>query len=176
MQFLFLPVSHEPRTGDALDSEQNPAPAVSAQVGSAASLVQSDNTSSVTPMPEGQAPAVTQGIDASFSAELAPFRTVYKGTHAQLDVRTSTEGKQTVVTVLEGSTLREAFVELGDLQLPSLAGQSIASIEKRAILETLAHFRGNKPLAAKSLGISLKTLYTKLEKYASDAQFSRLRT
>lgn len=44
-------------------------------------------------------------------------------------------------------------------------GSTIAGMEKQLILETLAHFDNNKPRAAEVLGISLKTLYNRLNRY-----------
>ena len=44
-------------------------------------------------------------------------------------------------------------------------GRSIADVEKDLILNTLAHFGGDKKAAAESLGISLKTLYNRLGQY-----------
>jgi DNA-binding NtrC family response regulator len=44
-------------------------------------------------------------------------------------------------------------------------GASIESVERRLILATLASCRGNKPEAARVLGISLKTLYNRLSLY-----------
>lgn len=46
-----------------------------------------------------------------------------------------------------------------DLQL---AGMSLAELERRAITETLAFCHGNKPEAARMLGISLKSIYNKM--------------
>lgn len=46
----------------------------------------------------------------------------------------------------------------------SFVGMTLAELEKRAILETLAACHGNKSEAAKLLGVSLKTIYNKLEK------------
>jgi DNA-binding NtrC family response regulator len=48
-------------------------------------------------------------------------------------------------------------------------GTSLAAIEKRTILATLAHCRGNKRRAAQVLGVSLKTLYNRLNEYAAEA-------
>ncbi|MGR9105768.1 MAG: sigma-54-dependent transcriptional regulator [Gammaproteobacteria bacterium] len=45
------------------------------------------------------------------------------------------------------------------------AGTSIDEAERRLILVTLDRLDGNKKLAAESLGISLKTLYNKLNRY-----------
>jgi DNA-binding NtrC family response regulator len=44
-------------------------------------------------------------------------------------------------------------------------GASIAEAEKELILATLDHLEGDKPEAAKTLGISLKTLYNRLKYY-----------
>ncbi len=52
-----------------------------------------------------------------------------------------------------------------EVQDASLVGATIAEVEKRLILDTLSHFQGNKPKTAKVLGISLKTLYNRLNQY-----------
>jgi DNA-binding NtrC family response regulator len=44
-------------------------------------------------------------------------------------------------------------------------GTTIAEVERRLILATLAEQGGNKERAARTLGISLKTLYNKLKRY-----------
>ena len=44
-------------------------------------------------------------------------------------------------------------------------GMSLADAEQRLIVATLSHFDGSKTKAAEVLGISLKTLYNRLEKY-----------
>lgn len=44
-------------------------------------------------------------------------------------------------------------------------GTSIDDVERRLIIATLDQLEGNKKLAAESLGISLKTLYNKLNRY-----------
>ncbi len=49
--------------------------------------------------------------------------------------------------------------------LPSLAGSSLDDLERRAIADTLEALGGNKTRTAKTLGIGLKTLYRKIEKY-----------
>lgn len=43
---------------------------------------------------------------------------------------------------------------------------TLEQIERREIAARITHFNGDKPLAAESLGISLKTLYNKLSLYA----------
>jgi DNA-binding NtrC family response regulator len=40
-----------------------------------------------------------------------------------------------------------------------------AEAERRLILATLRHFAGSMPQTAKTLGISLKTLYNRLREY-----------
>ncbi|MCG8572742.1 MAG: sigma-54-dependent Fis family transcriptional regulator [Spirochaetes bacterium] len=49
--------------------------------------------------------------------------------------------------------------------LPSLAGVSLAELEKQAIIETLALCKGNKAEASRLLGITEKSVYNKLKKY-----------
>jgi DNA-binding NtrC family response regulator len=44
-------------------------------------------------------------------------------------------------------------------------GASIADMEKRLILATLEETNGDKKQAAETLGISLKTLYNRLNSY-----------
>jgi DNA-binding NtrC family response regulator len=46
-------------------------------------------------------------------------------------------------------------------------GSSIAEVERRLILATLQHFQGDKEKAARTLGISLKTLYNRLNVYSA---------
>lgn len=45
------------------------------------------------------------------------------------------------------------------------AGVKIDEMEKELIRTTLEHLDGDKPQAAEMLGISLKTLYNRLNKY-----------
>ena len=49
------------------------------------------------------------------------------------------------------------------LRLP--LGSSIAEAERALILATLSHVDGNKREAARVLGVSLKTLYNRLNAY-----------
>jgi len=65
----------------------------------------------------------------------------------------------------------------GGAQLPVAAaedrvmvavGESIPSAERKLIEATLERFQGDKRQAAKTLGISLKTLYTRLQRYKAD--------
>lgn len=47
----------------------------------------------------------------------------------------------------------------------SLAGQTLESIERAAIKQTLSHFNGNRSATARALAIAPSTLYLKLKKY-----------
>ena len=55
--------------------------------------------------------------------------------------------------------------ETGASSLAMRVGTSIAEMERRLILATLEHFDGDKKRAAAVLGISLKTLYNRLNEY-----------
>jgi hypothetical protein len=46
---------------------------------------------------------------------------------------------------------------------------TLEHIERQVIINRLAFFNGSKPLAAKSLGVSEKTIYNKLEEYEKNA-------
>ena len=48
------------------------------------------------------------------------------------------------------------------------AGISLEEVERRAILKTLDKNEGNKSATADELGVSIKTLYNKLERYSND--------
>jgi len=54
-------------------------------------------------------------------------------------------------------------------RLSFAVGTSLADIERKTILATLAHCQGNKRRAAEILGVSLKTLYNRLNEYAAQA-------
>ncbi|KMW45549.1 sigma-54 dependent transcriptional regulator [Ralstonia insidiosa] len=51
-------------------------------------------------------------------------------------------------------------------------GVTLADAQRTLILATLEHFRGDKRQAAKTLGVSLKTLYNRLELYQNTAAAS----
>lgn len=67
---------------------------------------------------------------------------------------------------LEGLDTAQAITETADLQISSRS--TIADAEKRLILAALETFDDNKSKAAESLGISLKTLYNRLQAYGAD--------
>ena len=64
-------------------------------------------------------------------------------------------------SVIEGRAVDGDYVRIA-------VGTPLVEIERRAILATVEHMEGNKKAAAKALGVSLKTLYTKLKKYRGD--------
>jgi len=68
---------------------------------------------------------------------------------------------------LTASAPRPAIVPSAPLDsvVPIEVGASLADSEKRLILATLEHCKGNKNEAARVLGISLKTLYNRLNVY-----------
>jgi DNA-binding NtrC family response regulator len=57
-------------------------------------------------------------------------------------------------------------IDRGHLRIA--VGSPLAQVERRAILATVEHLGGDKKAAAKALGVSLKTLYTKLKQYRGD--------
>lgn len=64
----------------------------------------------------------------------------------------------------------EQAVTLMDLTMEVRVGSSINEVERRLIQATLAHLDGDKKQAAKVLGISLKTLYNRLNVYEAAGQ------
>jgi DNA-binding NtrC family response regulator len=48
------------------------------------------------------------------------------------------------------------------------AGTPLAEAERRLVLATLRHYNGDKKAAARALGVSLKTLYNRLNRYAGN--------
>jgi DNA-binding NtrC family response regulator len=53
----------------------------------------------------------------------------------------------------------------------ALVGRSVADVERDLILETLKHCLGNRTRAANLLGISIRTVRNKLNKYGSDGVY-----
>jgi len=51
----------------------------------------------------------------------------------------------------------------------------LCEVEKVYIISALNYFKGNKSLAAKSLGVSIKTLYNKLHMYDLFTKYSRIK-
>ncbi|MEZ5492390.1 MAG: sigma-54 dependent transcriptional regulator [Gammaproteobacteria bacterium] len=63
--------------------------------------------------------------------------------------------------------MKEVETRIPALKIPS--GMPLASLEKAAILQSLRQHEGNKRSCAQSLGISVKTLYNKLERYSQES-------
>jgi DNA-binding NtrC family response regulator len=75
-------------------------------------------------------------------------------------------------SILAGETIDADAIPLGEdpplVKQPALSlevGAPIAEMERRLILATLEHCEGRKGRAAEVLGISLKTLYSRLNRY-----------
>ena len=66
---------------------------------------------------------------------------------------------------LEVSGLNAGNASLQGGRINIAAGMTLAESEKSLILATLKHHGGNKRQSAKTLGISLKTLYNRLNEY-----------
>jgi DNA-binding NtrC family response regulator len=50
----------------------------------------------------------------------------------------------------------------------TLVGKTIEEVERKLIMDTLECFENNKTRAAEALGVSIKTLYNRLNSYESD--------
>jgi len=70
-------------------------------------------------------------------------------------------------TATETSDEASATIEPGaePERAAPVAGGSLADLERRTIVRTLAAVSGNRRLAATKLGIGLRTLYEKLKRY-----------
>ena len=64
-------------------------------------------------------------------------------------------------------------VAAGDGVVPIEVGSTLEDSEKRLILATLEHCKGNKNETARLLGISLKTLYNRLNVYRAGSAAER---
>ncbi len=90
------------------------------------------------------------------------------------DMFQSRSGKTTIdasdFESVENHTARwhEASSWFGDENVPLRLGQSLVELEKAAILQTLAHCGGNRTYAADILGISSRTLRSKLQQYTAE--------
>ena len=73
-------------------------------------------------------------------------------------------GPEITVECLPAEIRRPATLALGHT-IPIKVGMTVEEVERRLILATLDHLNGSKRKAAKTLGISLKTLYNQTRKY-----------
>lgn len=124
---------------------------------------------------------------------LAKHFLAYRNSHENTDKQISTEALQKINSYQWPGNVRElkhtierAFILCNDTieaehivlqqhhsmqtmtdgQVPS--GMTLEELEKQAILNTLNENEGNKTETAEQLGVSVKTLYNKLEKYQGD--------
>jgi DNA-binding NtrC family response regulator len=87
------------------------------------------------------------------------------------------ELRHTVHRGFIGTADPEGAIDVAEpLETPMLSrpgiqpGRSIRDVERDLILMTLKHFGGNKRATADTLGISLKTLYNRLNEYSDDTE------
>jgi len=73
--------------------------------------------------------------------------------------------EQTIEVTNPGATQRFRKPALHEGVLSLWVGTPLADAQREVILATLAHFQGDKRHTARALGISLKTLYNRLELY-----------
>ena len=52
--------------------------------------------------------------------------------------------------------------------VPLLIGSTVGEIERELVLQTLAHWHGNRTRAARVLGVSVRTLRNKIRLYSAD--------
>jgi DNA-binding NtrC family response regulator len=73
--------------------------------------------------------------------------------------------KGPIITGAELPATIRAISPKDGLRLP--VGMTLADLEREAILRTLSHCRGNRSVAAKTLGLSERTLYRKLRLFSA---------
>jgi hypothetical protein len=78
-----------------------------------------------------------------------------------------------VVTCFGKSTFAIEGGEMTDAIIWS-PGMTLESMEKQVILKAFRYFRGNKTQCAIALGIAIRTLENKLEKYEQDGEGQRI--
>jgi DNA-binding NtrC family response regulator len=49
-----------------------------------------------------------------------------------------------------------------------LIGSTVHAVERELLLQTLAHCDGNRTVAARVLGVSVRTMRNKIKQYATD--------
>jgi two-component system, NtrC family, response regulator AtoC len=83
-------------------------------------------------------------------------------------------GSEITVDCLPSEIIRPAATPMPDIDVPVSIGMTAAEAERRLIIATLAHFDGSRAKAAETLGLSLKTLYNRLQEYRrpGDAQIA----
>ena len=76
------------------------------------------------------------------------------------------DGKPMSAAEASVSQTASRAVQAADAATRSFVGQTVAEMEQRLILDTLAHCLGNRTHAANILGISIRTLRNKLKEYS----------
>jgi DNA-binding NtrC family response regulator len=108
------------------------------------------------------------GIEKSFSEDVMEAFRLYDWPGNVRELRNAIiHGHLVAGTVIELDDLPEQIREVvrGDRASSTGIGASIADVEREHILATLEHYGGDKKKAAETLGISLKTLYNRLNEY-----------
>ena len=108
------------------------------------------------------------GIEKSFSEDVAEALRLYDWPGNVRELRNAIiHGHLVAGTVIELDDLPEQIRDVvrGDRASSTGIGASIADVEREHILATLEHYGGDKKKAAETLGISLKTLYNRLNEY-----------
>ncbi|OHY73118.1 sigma-54 dependent transcriptional regulator [Marinobacter sp. AC-23] len=109
------------------------------------------------------------GIKKEFSDEVLDVFRIYRWPGNVRELRNVVirafllAGSEISVDDLPHNFMAEQPTASDDLRLT--AGQTLDDVERNIILATLLHHNGNKTVAAKELGISLKTLYNRLKEY-----------
>jgi Nif-specific regulatory protein len=100
--------------------------------------------------------AIAKLLNYSWPGNVLELKNIMERTYAL------TEGKY-----VEDIDLPEGQVEeiAQPIQEEAFKETTLFDLEKRHICKTLEHLKGNKTRAAKSLGITVKTLYNKLHSY-----------
>ena len=108
------------------------------------------------------------GVEKSFSEDVMEALRLYDWPGNVRELKNAIiHGYLVAGTVIELDDLPEQIRDVvsGD-KVPSTGiGASIAEVEREHILATLEHYDGDKKKAAETLGISLKTLYNRLNEY-----------
>lgn len=111
----------------------------------------------------------SQGIEKRFAKEVFDLFAVHHWPGNVRELRN---------TVIHGYLLAGEEITIDDLPehvpnsgtqengpVKTQVGMTLAAVERRHLLATLAHFGGDKKRTAETLGISLKTLYNRLKRY-----------
>ena len=111
----------------------------------------------------------SNGVAKSFAPEALEVLRLYSWPGNIRELRNAVARAHVLAAdIIEPDDLPPRVVDGGPVDRDYLrisVGQPLAEVERRAILATVEHFGGDKKAAAEALGVSLKTLYTKLKKY-----------